>query len=232
MSAEQQGSVLPALPASQSEVFQLDLQGDRHLPLRPYDEEVLLPIQAQGDIDEGEVEEDREEEWDPENTVEIVWPNEVNIGANMAGYRYEGDSRSYIPLEDLFKLDATLTGGLKAVYFEAAEGSSIVRVEQDGTWTKVEGPYPNIDDFRVELTQGRVAKDDLEKRPEYSDGTTGERVIFFDEGFGPLAIVEAITTIPIDPLPINPRILAFTEDVDVVGRFSQNASLAAIDPVI
>ena len=191
-----------------------------------------MPIQAQRDIDEGEVEEDHEEEWDPENTVEIVWPDEVNIGANMTGHRYEGDRRSYVPLEDLFKSDATLTGELEAVYFETAEGSSIVRVEKDGTWTKVEGPYPHIDDYSVELTQGRVTKDDLEKRLEYSDGTTGERVIFFDEGFGPLATIEAITTIPIDPLPINPRILAFTEDVDVVERFSQNASLAAIDPVI
>ncbi len=232
MSVEQQSSVLLALPASQSEVFQLDLRGDRHLPFRPDDKEVLLPIQAQGDIDEGEVEEDQEEEWDPENTVEIVWPNEVNIGEDMTGYRYEGDGGSYVPLSDLFKPDATLIDGLEAVYFEAAEGSSIVRVEQDGTWTKVEGPYHHVDDYRVELTRGRVVKDDLEKRPEYIDGTTGELVIFFDEGFGPLAAIEAITAIPIDPLPINPRILAFTEDVDVVGRFSQSASLAAIDPII
>ncbi|MEK7604968.1 MAG: hypothetical protein AAB478_00395 [Patescibacteria group bacterium] len=232
MLAKEQGSVLPALPASQSEVFQLDLQGDRHLPFWLYGEEVLLPIQAQRDIDEGEVGEDQEEEWDPENTVEIVWPDEVNIGANMSGHRYEGDSRSYVPLEDFFKPDATLIDNLKAVYFETEGGFSIVRVEQDGTWTKVEGPYPNINDYRVEQTQGRVAKDDLEKRLEYSDGTTGERGIFFDGGFGPLATIEAITTIPIDPLPINPRILAFTEDVDVVERFSQNASLAAIDPVI
>lgn len=232
MPAEQQGSGLLALPDSKSEVFQLDLQGYRHLPLRLYDKEVPSPIQAQEDIDKDEVGEDQEEEWVPENTVEIVWPDEVNIGANMAGHRYEGDRRSYVPLEDLFKPDATLTGELEAVYFETAEGSSIVRVEQDGTWTKVEGPYPHIDDYSVELTRGSVTKEDLEKRLEYSDGTTGERVIFFDRGFGPLATIEAITTIPIDPLPINPRILAFTEDVDVVGRFSQNASLAAIDPVI
>lgn len=232
MSAEQNTTYLLAVGASKSEVFQLDLQGDRHLPLRPYDGEVLLPTQAQEDIDEGEVEEVQEEEWDPENTVEIAWPDEVNIGAGMAGYRYEGDRRSYVPLEDLLKPDATLNDEFEAVYFEAAEGSSIVRVEQDGTWIKVEGPYPNIDDFRVELTQGRVTRDVFERRLEYSDGTKGECGIFFNEGFGPLATIEAITTIPVDPLPIHPRMLDMTEDVDVVERFEKYVSLAAFDFVI
>lgn len=236
MSAEKGAPHILATEAFKSEVFQLDSQGDPHLPIMPYlDQDDELPYANQvGQDDVGE------DEYDDE-TVEITfddiadrtWSEGVNIGGNLEGQRYIGHELSYIPVDDVFNPDATLKGGISNVYVEAREGDAIMRIEQDGSWTSVDAPFENMRDFTVRLTKGRLLEENISERlVDVCDVEIGDPVILFGSGLGSIGLIDAITVIPEHPRPIDPIMNDFTDSVDVIERFERYLSLAAIDPQI